>query len=138
MANDKKKWFHFYLRYRKEEKEKLNIQVHFKNKNYEVSYKVILFSIWNSPTRNIMYLHLNSIVHNSAKQRIKLSNLHWNTLLLCFVKLNIIFRFWLETTFSSTDLQLLFIPRREKNSLKNHKCKMFCYLPLKHKYGIKY
>ena len=33
MENDKKKWFHFYLQYRKEEKEKINIQVYFKNQN---------------------------------------------------------------------------------------------------------
>lgn len=32
MENDKKKWLHFYLQYRKEEKEK-NIQVYFKNQN---------------------------------------------------------------------------------------------------------
>lgn len=50
----------FYLQYRKEEKEKLNIQAYFKNqypvknKNYKACYKVILSSIWNSPTRNIM------------------------------------------------------------------------------------
>lgn len=42
-----------------------------KNKNYEVCYQIILHSILNSPTRNLRWLHLNSILHNFAKQRLK-------------------------------------------------------------------
>lgn len=77
MENDKKKWFHFCIQYRKEEKERINIQVYIKNrytvknKSYGGGYKVILHSMWNSPTRNIMWLHFHSTRHNFAKQRLK-------------------------------------------------------------------